>query len=194
MADDDRQKQIDDFYRQRYGFDPSKLTPEMRAQADQALVEANNAIGHRVFWTPNGWVENPAYKKIREQGGIDADLARKLSIYQAYKNGEMPDQARPLSDDERRQHGVTDEMMKSYEADRARRDNEWAERTASRFSTLVTEQPKQEQDTKAVNRAKEDEGAAASQPASQPSSAPAKEEKPLKWVRDSKGVRVQRGA
>lgn len=193
------QGEIDEFYRKHYGFDPSKLTPEQRAYADQTLAKVAPAVNMpRVLGTPTGgWVENPAYAKVRKEGGLDAKSARQLAIYNAWKNGEMPTQARQLSDDEKRQHGITPEMLKAYDSDEGKRRDEWLQKTAERFAPLVAGDPvEMEPEDMSAPKAKGKEGAI-SQPSSAPASQPTKEpaeDKPLKWVKDSKGVRVMRKA
>lgn len=195
------QGEIDEFYRKHYGFDPSKLTPEQRAYADQTLSKVAPAVNMpRVLGTPTGgWVENPAYAKVRKEGGLDSKSARQLAIYNAWKNGELPTQSRPLSDDEKRQHGITPEMLKAYDEDEGKRRNDWLKKTSERFAPLIAGDPveMEPEDMSVKGGAKKKEGAASSQPSSAPASEPTKEappDKPLKWVRDAKSVRVLRKA
>lgn len=193
------QGEIDEFYKKHYGFDPSKLTPEQRAYADQTLAKVAPAVNMpRILGTATGgWAENPAYAKVRKEGGLDAKSARQLAIYNAWKNGEMPTQSRPLSEDEKRQHGITPEMLKAYDADEGKRRDEWLKKTAERFAPLIAGEPveMEAKDMSAKPAAKKNEGAASSHPASAPASQPTREappDKPLKWAKDSKHVRVLR--
>lgn len=175
------QGEIDEFYRKHYGFDPSTLTPEQRAHADKVLSTVAPAVNMpRILGTATGgWVNNPAYEQIRKEGGLDAKSARQLAIYNAWKNGEMPAQARALSDDEKRQHGITPEMLKSYEADEGKRRDEWLKKTAERFAPLIAGDPvEMEAEDMSVGGAKDKEGAA-----SQPSSAPASQPTEQKSVK-----------
>ncbi len=71
------QKKIDDFYREQYGVDFSKLTAEQRALADSYLERVKRA----------------GKEDVQEllQAGISSQTARQLALYQSYKAGQIFD-------------------------------------------------------------------------------------------------------
>lgn len=170
-------------YKDAFGYDFSKLSPEQRAKADAwlNLVATANA--------PDSYPNAANAKKILEmKGGLNASTARQLSAYSAYKA-----QLAPLSKDELGSGKVT---VTPEQHDEYRK--RWIEDHASQFNGLVKVDPKTAKKSDREERAIEMEpvkvtapppvaaaappppdGAPASQPASAPASQPAAEPMPV---------------
>lgn len=139
MADQkpDRAK-VDEFYKNNFGWDPSKLTPEMRAKADDALKQMRPTRGRPVFGRNDPVLQARAdFEARNSKSPISAKLAQDLAVYDAWQNGELPPDVDAISDELIAKHKIAGKSVDDYKAKRDGAVKEWIAEKAGAYNHLV---------------------------------------------------------
>ncbi len=127
MAED-----INQFYRDHFKVDFSKLKPEQQQTYDQIIGQLQSPPMVIINGRPT---QNPAIAAITQHAGWDAKVARNLAVYAAWRSGQMAD---PTVDRARlKQAGVPDDKIAQYEKEKPEQVNEWKAGVLNKFAHLV---------------------------------------------------------
>lgn len=189
MANDpERQKRLNEFYKQNFGYDFAALPPE-RVQAAAALIKKLRMAQVPFYTQKDGTIGNPERAALEQAGGIDPKEAEAMSIFAAWQRGAMPDEL----DRER----LKREGMPEPEIDRAigERSERWKQDIRREFDVFARreEQPEQKAAKGTESGAEGEKPAEQAQPEqAQPQEQTAERDRRARGVREGNRIRVVR--